>query len=202
MRQIVTFLLFGMVFCAIPALAQQNTVTVGTFILPTGDFTVAHGALGFYRQVSGHQAMGLKAMILTDEIGNTKNNIRNSLVNVDLVNRWTFKKEHKKTRWNLEAGISAAWTIQKLPPVEYWLRCGTGVSAEQLLEMQQYYEEVVSKWRIEREFLTGIASAASWEISLCPHFRLGMGATFNIYYSPKNSFQILPMPQVNASYIF
>jgi hypothetical protein len=62
MRQIVTFLLFGMVFCAIPALAQQNTVTVGTFILPTGDFTVAHGALGFYRQVSGHQAMGLKAI--------------------------------------------------------------------------------------------------------------------------------------------
>jgi hypothetical protein len=202
MRQILTFLVSGLVFCAIPALAQLNTVTIGTFILPTGDFTLAHGALGYYRQTSLNQAIGIKAMMYTDEIGSKEDDILNSIVNVDLVHRWTFKKEHKRTQWNLEAGISSAWIIQKFPPVKNWGFCGTGMSTEQMLELQKYYDEVLSKWHVERDFLTGIATAASWEILLSSHFKVGMAATVNVYYSPKNSFQILPTPQVNASYIF
>ena len=128
MKQIFTILVMVLVSYRNAACAQQNTLTLGTFILHTADFTLSHAALGFYHQASEHQALGLKAMWYTDEIGNKENQINNSILNIDLVQRWTFKKAQKRTRWNLDAGISAAWTIQKFPPMKQWGFCGAGMS--------------------------------------------------------------------------
>lgn len=141
-------------------------------------------------------------MFSTDAIGMQGNQNHFYIANVDVVHRWVLKKEAKRSKWNLEAGISAIMIYQKFPPVDSWSYCPVGATDEQMRAAQKYYEEVLSKWHTEREVNPGFATAASWEFALSQHFALGIGASANLYYSPKDGLCFSPVPKLNAAYSF
>ena len=202
MKQISTFMLFAVLFSCSSVFAQKNRITTGLFFLPVSETKLGLASLCYYRSLSGNVSLGLKGMCFTDDIGAAEDQIRYSIANVDVVNRWTFAKARHRYKWNFEAGLSAAWFFKKMPPMDYWTDCISGMSTLQIQEGQKHFEEVLSKWHTERTFFTGIATGASWEFALSQYFGLGAGLTMNVYFSPKDGWNLLPMPNLNATYSF
>lgn len=202
MKHFSTLLSLLLLFCCTIAVAQKNTVHLAASFLPVGDNPVAHGAVGYFRQVVGNQSIGLKAMVSSDGLGTNANRSVLTFNNMDLVYQWTISKNKRASQWNLEAGISKAWTVERIPPMQGYRICGTGLTEQELLEMQNYYEEVLSKPHVERTHLIGLASAASWQVALSKRVRVGAGTILNVYFSPENGWTLLPMPNLNMGYSF
>lgn len=182
--------------------AQKNTITFGALYLPIGEYNNIHSSVGVYRYISGSKILGIKAMYTSTDFTRRPYLARYSRANLDLVYRWTKTKAKRRSIWNFDAGLSAAMSVEELPPVEYWGFCGTGLTQRELDEMQHYYDEVLSKWQVERNFMPGLATAVNWEYRLSDHFNLGLGLVLNTYLSSENDWQILPLPSLNTAYHF
>lgn len=202
MKHFSILLPISLLLCCTNVFAQKNTLSLSASYLPVGDNPVSHASFGYFRQIGGNQALGLKAMLSSNGLGADEDRTILTINNLDLVHRWTFSKNNRASQWNFEAGVSTAWTVEKIPPYDNWGFCGTGMTAEEMAEMQRYYEEVLSKPHIERMSFVGLASAASWQVALTPRLGVGVGTIFNVYFSPKNGWQFLPMPNLNFGYSF
>ena len=196
-------ILFFLSFLSIStAIAQKNTLSMGVYAQPTEGRAIGHASLGYFRSLAGGHVLGLKGMYSSDRFGASDVQNRFTTMNIDLVKRWTFAKPNRRAQWNLEAGLSAAWTRQENPPNHNIGFCGTGMTPAQMAELQRFIEEVLLKWQVEQNFFTGLASSASWDYRLTKRFALGAGATFNVYYAPAKGWHFLPVPQIKGSYSF
>lgn len=196
MKQMSTFLLFAVLLSSSSVFAQKSTVYFGGMYVPKSENFVKHAFLGYYHHITGRHSIGVKTMFSTGKLRDVDDHVKVFAGNFDLVHRWTFIEKGGRSKLNVEAGLSFGGTKHKSPYATYGF-CGTGLTDEMIWEIEQ---DIRRKRGII--FRTGIASAASWEFALSPHFGFGFGATVNVYLSPIDGFQFLTMPNLNAAYSF
>lgn len=196
MKYVFLLLIFAVSLSSTTAIAQKSTLYFGGMYVPKAENTVKHAFLGYYHHITGKHSIGVKAMASIGELGAGDEERKVYAGNFDLVHRWTFIEKGGRSSLNLEAGLSFGGVRGKNAANSYGY-CGTGMTQEMMWEIEREIQR--KKGIILR---TGIASAVSWEFMLSQHFGLGIGATLNIYYLPKDGWQFLPMPNLNAAYSF
>lgn len=192
-------ILFAIVFFgSINSVDAQRTIVFGSVYLPKSEQAVLHGSLSWYQNLTGPHSIGLKTMFSTDALGAHEDILKTFMGNIDLVHRWTFLKNKGRNKLLLDAGISMSGVRKKIPDYYYFGYCGTGLTEERMLEI----EREIQRKNQDVILRTGLASSVNWEWTISRHIGIGIGAIFNMYYSPEDGWLFLPLPNLSASYSF
>lgn len=172
---ILAFLLLNLL--ATNILAQKNELRLDLHYWPINDYETRTGAsLSYFRSVSVDHLRGAKINFDTDEVGLLKTDLRHYALNVDFVSRWVASGRGGQFFFDL--GLSVLAQTDRMKPHTYFLECATGLTPQELQEIEQLYERGTTG----TDFYFGFATAVGLDVRVGPKFLIGANTSCNIYH--------------------
>ena len=162
-------LLFTLLFLTTAVFAQKNEVVISYLPLHLDAF--GNGtSLGYYRNLSGKTALGIKASF--NKLGENKYNHSENF-SLDVVNRWNFSKE-TKLRFLTEIGVTALRRYQ--PTQSHYIGwCGNSTPAEINRMLAMYEKKKINYF--------GFVSSLGFDFRVTKNISLGAGYILKAYFT-------------------